>query len=211
MLLSDVVRCLWYVRQISSDVVRYLSDSVKSCHMVSDTCLTYLYKLCQVISDYVRYLSYTCQTQSYYFRYKFEISVQILSGAVRFCQIPLRFCQVVSDTCLRYHQYRFCQVISDSGRCHMLTDTILHVTMDRPQEPLCRTLAKGPCAGPSPGAHVQDPCQVSLCKTHARCPGEGPSCCCYCYLNCQGTLGEPGGSADFRQQADCMSVAAVIS
>ena len=169
--------------------------------MVSDTCLTYLYKLCQVISDYVRYLSYTCQTQSCYFRYKFEISVQILSGAVRFCQIPLRFCQVVSDTCLRYHQYRFCQVISDSGRCHMLTDTILHVTMDRPQEPLCRTLAKGPCAGPSPGAHVQDPCQVSLCKAHARCPGEGPSCCCYCYLNCQGTLGEPGGSADFRQQA----------
>ena len=137
-------------------------------------------------SDSVRYLSNTCQILSGSVRYMFEISIQILSGDVRFCQIPVRFCQ-------------------------MLSATVLHVTMDRPRGPLCKTLAKGPCAGPPPGAHVQDPRQGPMCKTHARCPGEGPSCCCYCCCNCQARLGEPGGSADFRHQADCMSVAAVIS
>ena len=179
--MSEFVTCC----QISSDVVRF-------CQVLSDVCQM-LSGICQVMPDYVRYLSDTCQ--------------------------------ILSDTCLRY-QYRFCQVLSDSVSylsdsvrwcqilvrfCQMLSDTILHVTMDRPQAPLCTTLAKGPCAGPSPGAHVQDPRQGSLRKTHARCPGEGPSCCCYCCCNCQATLGEPGGPADFRQQADCMSVAAVIS
>jgi hypothetical protein len=45
------------------------------------------------------------------------------------------------------------------------------LVQDLRQGPLCRTFARGPCAGPKPGAHVQDPCmlarQGTMCKTHA--------------------------------------------
>ena len=72
-------------------------------------------------------------------RYMFEISVQILSGDVGFCQmpfrypsgicqIPVRLCHVMSNTCLRYLSdfVRLCQVVSDSVRLgHILVSTII--------------------------------------------------------------------------------------
>ena len=144
-----------------------LLNSARWCQMVSDTCLIHQYRFCQVMSDSVKYFSNTCQILSDGVRYLFAISIHTLSGDVRFCQVPVRFCNIMSDG-VKYmfeisihilpSDVRFCQI--PVRFCQMLSDTILHVTMDRPQGPLCRTLAKGPCAGPSPGAHVQDPCQV---------------------------------------------------
>ena len=43
--------------------------------------------------------------------------------------------------------------------------------LDPGQEPLCKTFARGPCAGPSPRALVQDPSQGPMCRTHACKPG----------------------------------------
>ena len=43
--------------------------------------------------------------------------------------------------------------------------------LDPGQEPLCKTFARGPCAGPSPRALVQDPNQGPMCRTHACKPG----------------------------------------
>ena len=84
-----------------------MSGDVRLCHVPL--------RFCQVLSNGVRYM--------------FEISVQILSGAVGFCQmpfrypsdicqIPVRLCHVMSNTCLRYLSdfVRLCQVVSDSVR-----------------------------------------------------------------------------------------------
>ena len=45
------------------------------------------------------------------------------------------------------------------------------IELDPGQEPLCKTFARGPCAGPSPRALVQDPSQGPMCRTHACKPG----------------------------------------
>ena len=78
-----------------------MSGDVRLCHVPL--------RLCQVLSNGVRYM--------------FEISVQILSGDVGFCQmpfrypsdicqIPVRLCHVMSNTCLRYLSdfVRLCQI-----------------------------------------------------------------------------------------------------
>ena len=76
---------------------------------------------------------------------------QILSDFVRF----VRFCQVVSDTYVR-----FCQAVPDVARYDFACNdglTPRALVQDPSQGPMCRTLAKAPCAIPMPSALVKDP------------------------------------------------------
>ena len=60
------------------------------------------------------------------------------------------------------------------GQCQDLTKSMPLGRVQGPREkPLSWTLAKSPCARPSPGAHVQDPRQGPLCRTQARGPCAG--------------------------------------
>ena len=223
--LSDIFRCF-------SDFVKYICHVIVRCCQMFVICSSDFIRCCQVFVGF-------CQVMSHGIRYMFDISIQIMSGDFKLCQVPViylsdsivlfqiqvwdistdsvRCCQILSDTsqilsgCVRYmSEISSVQILSGDIRFWEMSyvdrydfacndgSTPRALVQDPRQGPLCRTLARGPCAGPSPGVLAQDPCQV-------------PSCCCYCCCNCQATLGEPGGSADFRQQADCMSVAAVIS
>ena len=61
------------------------------------------------------------------------------------------------------------------GQCQDLTKSMPLGSVQSPREKLLSwTLAKSPCARPSPGAHVQDPRQGPLCRTQARGPCAGP-------------------------------------
>jgi hypothetical protein len=106
---------------------------------------------------------------------------QILSGGVRLCRIlsdRVRCCQVLSG------DVRWCQMLSDAVRC--LSDSArlcqIHVRFcqvvpyrDTPLGPLCRTLARGPCAGPLTRALVQDPAVAATAAATAKqdCESQG--------------------------------------
>ena len=102
-----------------------LSDIIRYCQILSDTV-----RYCQILSDIVRY----CQILSDTVRY-----CQILSDIVRYCQILsdiVRYCQILSDI------VRYCQILSDTVRyCPLFYSCayliLLSVRQQRPQ--LCIT------------------------------------------------------------------------
>ena len=80
-----------------------------------------------------------------------------MSGVVRCCQIlsdSVRFCQILSGG------IRWCQMLSDVARYDFACNgglTPRALVQDPRQGPMCRTLAKAPCARPMPSALVKDP------------------------------------------------------
>ena len=189
--MSDFARYLPDTCQILSDGVRYMFEisvqilsgdvgfcqvpfrhlyytcqiPARLCQVMSDTCLRYL-------SDSVRW----CQILSGDVTYLFEISVQILSGAVRFCHIPVRYmsdyvtlCQVMSDTCLRYLScsVRWCQILSGGVRYPGASSSKGSSSSSSSSNSF------GPAQGPCTRALVKGPAQGPLARVLPKGPGEG--------------------------------------
>jgi hypothetical protein len=109
------------------------------------------------LSDYVRW----CQILSGEVTYLFQLSLQMLSGAVRLCQIHVILCQTLSGdirymvdiryTChIMSASIKWCQLLSDSVRwCQVLRSEQQQGQHQQQQLGSCtRALVKGPAQGP---------------------------------------------------------------